>query len=251
MNAQRRAFTLIELLVVIAIIAILAAILFPVFAQAKLAAKRTSGLSNSKQVNLALLQYITDSDGAYPNSSVVADTPGCENLKDYANGYQGASHITCWGQRAYLSDDNPVPAGHVKVLLPYTKNESIFQMPGGVRDRQANRWVGWKIGSSFYFRHALDAQAFTQRNAISESQIQNPSNLAPLVTESWYYGKTPWSWVDEDTGPKQSVMSFFDGHVKPTIIQFRSELNEPNYDLNWWRKGTIWNLSNDPIPSDI
>ncbi|RYG47076.1 prepilin-type N-terminal cleavage/methylation domain-containing protein, partial [bacterium] len=244
-------FTLIELLVVIAIIAILAAILFPVFAQAKLAAKRTSGLSNSKQVGLALMQYTGDSDGVYPNSSITADIPGCENLKDYANGYQGGSHITCWGQRAYLSDDLQTPAGHLRALLPYTKNEAIFQMPGGVRERMANRWVGWKIGSSFYFRHALDAMAFTQRSAIAEGQIANPANLAPLVTESWYYGKNPYSWVGEDTGPKQSIMSFFDGHVKPVILQFRSELNEPNYDLNWWRKGAIWNLANDPAPSDI
>lgn len=60
----RKAFTLIELLVVIAIIAILAAILFPVFAQAKLAAKKTVALSNAKQVALANQMYMGDNDDA-------------------------------------------------------------------------------------------------------------------------------------------------------------------------------------------
>ena len=59
---KKRAFTLIELLVVIAIIAILAAILFPVFAQAKLAAKKTASLSNIKQVALGGILYSTDYD---------------------------------------------------------------------------------------------------------------------------------------------------------------------------------------------
>ena len=61
---MKRAFTLIELLVVIAIIAILAAILFPVFAQAKEAAKKTACLSNLKQLGLAAYQYESDNDGA-------------------------------------------------------------------------------------------------------------------------------------------------------------------------------------------
>jgi prepilin-type N-terminal cleavage/methylation domain-containing protein len=63
---HRRAFTLIELLVVIAIIAILAAILFPVFAQAKEAAKKTQTLSNFKQTGLAANVYITDTDDTFP-----------------------------------------------------------------------------------------------------------------------------------------------------------------------------------------
>lgn len=63
--ATKRAFTLIELLVVIAIIAILAAILFPVFAQAKEAAKKTTCLSNSKQIGTASQIYFADYDDTY------------------------------------------------------------------------------------------------------------------------------------------------------------------------------------------
>ena len=63
---MKKAFTLIELLVVIAIIAILAAILFPVFAQAKLAAKKTVALSNTKQMGTGMQIYLSDSDDTYP-----------------------------------------------------------------------------------------------------------------------------------------------------------------------------------------
>jgi prepilin-type N-terminal cleavage/methylation domain-containing protein len=71
-NSSRRTlspgFTLIELLVVIAIIAILAGILFPVFAQAKLAAKKTSALSETKEIGLGVLIYSNDSDDIFPKS---------------------------------------------------------------------------------------------------------------------------------------------------------------------------------------
>jgi prepilin-type N-terminal cleavage/methylation domain-containing protein len=73
---RKRAFTLIELLVVIAIIAILAAILFPVFAQAKVAAKKTSVLSNAKQLGLAEIMYASDYDDLF--SPVAEYTPNWE-----------------------------------------------------------------------------------------------------------------------------------------------------------------------------
>lgn len=94
MNRQRRlGFTLIELLVVIAIIAILAAILFPVFAQAKTSAKRTQDLSNLKQNMLATLMYSNDSDDVFPH---------------------------------YNWQEDYVFAARV---LPYTKSKDIFRNP--------------------------------------------------------------------------------------------------------------------------
>lgn len=65
MRQITKAFTLIELLVVIAIIAILAAILFPVFAQAKAAAKAAADLSNVKQINVGIIQYLADNNDTY------------------------------------------------------------------------------------------------------------------------------------------------------------------------------------------
>jgi len=104
MNCQsrhsRQAFTLIELLVVIAIIAILAAILFPVFAQAKSAAKKTSCLSNLKQLGTGVFIYAGDADDYMPNA--MSDQGG---FKD----------------RTYV---------FAVRLFPYTKNKSIWKDPG-------------------------------------------------------------------------------------------------------------------------
>lgn len=72
---KAKGFTLIELLVVIAIIAILAAILFPVFASAKAAAKKIACLSNMKEIGLASVMYVTDADGVYPQTKRTDSDP--------------------------------------------------------------------------------------------------------------------------------------------------------------------------------
>lgn len=76
MHSQERGFTLIELLVVIAIIAILAAILFPVFAQARESARKTSCLSNTKQIGMATLMYVQDYDETFPINLYMGFEPG-------------------------------------------------------------------------------------------------------------------------------------------------------------------------------
>lgn len=79
-NTKRTAFTLIELLVVIAIIVVLAAILFPVFARARENARRTSCLSNLKQIGLGVMMYVQDYDEAYP-PDYNGDNPSAGRLK--------------------------------------------------------------------------------------------------------------------------------------------------------------------------
>jgi len=90
----RRGFTLIELLVVIAIIAILAAILFPVFARAREKARQASCQSNVRQGGLALLMYIQDTDEVFPRH--------CDGVSN-----------SCWARK----------------LTPYTKNDQIAVCP--------------------------------------------------------------------------------------------------------------------------
>ena len=92
---RKRAFTLIELLVVIAIIAILAAILFPVFAQAKESAKKSSCISNNKQMGLALQMYLADYDDTYcpayyyrnPLAAGSLDATGIEHWSGFCQPY--------------------------------------------------------------------------------------------------------------------------------------------------------------------
>src|SRR5437899_7088536 len=92
MRKQNRAFTLIELLVVIAIIAILAAILFPVFAQAREKARAISCLSNTKQVSLGVLMYVQDYDETFPLYTYritrhPGDPPFTPDVEERSNGW--------------------------------------------------------------------------------------------------------------------------------------------------------------------
>jgi prepilin-type N-terminal cleavage/methylation domain-containing protein/prepilin-type processing-associated H-X9-DG protein len=101
-STRLKGFTLIELLVVIAIIAILAAILFPVFARARENARRTSCLSNMKQIGLGFAMYIQDYDGTYP--AVYNDKMGSTGAK-----------------RMIWAD----------AIRPYVKSRDIFACNGG------------------------------------------------------------------------------------------------------------------------
>jgi prepilin-type N-terminal cleavage/methylation domain-containing protein/prepilin-type processing-associated H-X9-DG protein len=95
MGIRNRAFTLIELLVVIAIIAILAAILFPVFARARDKAHQTACISNQKQIGLALTQYANDHDEKYPALRNFGNNPWT-TWKDSLNPFIGKSVADAW-----------------------------------------------------------------------------------------------------------------------------------------------------------
>jgi len=115
MSHAAKAFTLIELLVVIAIIAILAAILFPVFAQAKEAAKKTACLSDFKQIGLALALYQNDYDGGYPTWS--------EYWADY---FQVGGPPPSYN---YPHGQNDPQKMWDYLLLPYVKSGNLNNLP--------------------------------------------------------------------------------------------------------------------------
>ncbi len=110
-----RGFTLIELLVVIAIIAILAAILFPVFAKAREKARQTSCLSNCKQLGMAYMQYTQDYDEVNPFAEIYLP-PGVTTLDCYFNRATNGS----WALTYLIWAD---------VMRPYLKNDQILRCP--------------------------------------------------------------------------------------------------------------------------
>jgi prepilin-type N-terminal cleavage/methylation domain-containing protein len=164
---MRRAFTLIELLVVIAIIAILTAMLFPVFAQAKQSAKRTACISNLAQIGKATLIYMNDVDGLMPwvPDSDVQLTPAINS-----------------GGKKYCGFGSFMP-----LLHPYMKNVEIYTSPATPIDR-----LGWKTYFSWPWRHeGVDMPDKGWTNYISDKLAELDPNQARYTR-----GRSPESIAD-------------------------------------------------------
>ena len=163
---KSRAFTLIELLVVIAIIAILAAILFPVFAQAKAAAKKTSCLSNARQIGVANLLYASDYEDRFVGTEV------------------GRTPELFWGD----------------LLTPYTKNDGIFACPASSTPLkrttpQPNYPNGITIEWSYNYaiNDIHDAEGDSVGAAFANSTaITNPAGTI-FVVDGWPLSQQPVS----------------------------------------------------------
>lgn len=136
-SATRKGFTLIELLVVIAIIAILAAILFPVFARAREKARQASCQSNLKQLGLAIVQYTNDYDGTYPRAWVES---------------------TGWatGSGNWMLD-----------VQPYTKSLQVFRCPsdGGKPTTWAGIPTSYAINAAHRFNTPIGAAGLAMDNS--------------------------------------------------------------------------------------
>ena len=171
---MKKGFTLIELLVVIAIIAILAAILFPVFAQAREKARQTNCLSNCKQFGTALQLYVDDYDETFPlidfnnaGAAGYADTP-TNKIRFITDGGYGQTSWT-W----------------IHAIYPYVKNPGMFACPsnsgkkmnGGQADVYVttygiNPWVGG-CPSDCYVRTYDLGTANGKLTAVAMAQIKN------------------------------------------------------------------------------
>jgi len=183
----QRGFTLIELLVVIAIIAILAAILFPVFARAREKARQSSCLSNSKQIMLAVLSYAQDYDEFLPYG-------------------QNGNATTTYGYAIYSIYDG---RSH---LMPYIKNQQIGMCPSNPTYRCG---YGWNYPHMPYRTLYAGGWSLAQYQLPSEVMVFCDSN-----SYAWVYCPVHYpNWSDgycrvSDRHNDGANCGFLDGHAK-------------------------------------
>jgi prepilin-type N-terminal cleavage/methylation domain-containing protein/prepilin-type processing-associated H-X9-DG protein len=228
---MKRAFTLIELLVVIAIIAILAAILFPVFAQAKLAAKKTVALSNTKEIALGMQLYVNDSDD---NTPIVFTINGQGSVDVYQTMQPYIKNMDVFFSSEWTAH-NGDPVGSEKVSCDNTGTPSGYFVPSG---DNAKRCVGYGYnwGFGIWAGGALLGAETNSPNGrvtpgISMTSVDQPSNL-PAFGDAYngrrYTMCAIGSLLQYYTGTQKTSslryggsfnFAFVDGHAKAMKIQ--------------------------------
>jgi len=206
MKLQNKAFTLIELLVVIAIIAILAAILFPVFATAREKARQTSCSSNLKQLGIAVLQYVQDYDEYYPAGDFVAS---------YWAGYGPGT-------------------GWIGVLYPYVKSQGVFTCPSDTTG-VPNVSDGYHLTPSSYM---LNEDTVTPQtgNTWGVTQAQPLSTfLAPTLTvellEASGFGMHFPIQAEGNSATEQSSAAGLGFNIQPSSVT--AGMNSAAYWVNY------------------
>ena len=169
---KKSAFTLIELLVVIAIIAILAAILFPVFGRAKEAAKKTSCLSGMKQLGTAFQLYLGDHDGVYPS---------CDNDKAKIVGQPPEPETP--------EADGPPERDWTITTQPYIKNFDVLRCQSDTSLRPKNPK---NPDLNVEYRSSYSVNGWSEYT-LSETSITRPSNWI-LLAERNNKAKGPKTW---------------------------------------------------------
>ena len=206
---NRKAFTLIELLVVIAIIAILAAILFPVFAQAKEAAKKTSCLSNQKQIGIGILLYANDSDDYFSPSEYgyYNGVTGSPSAQDAAN-----PHIT-WTTMTMPYIKNGDQGKYANGTVVCVGKDGIFKDPSAPnRSGGDASFEGYPYGvhDQLFADNYNSGQTWFPQTQVASSwsttQIDHPSDLIMVMEKGenqpgwsgvWF---VPWQGMFMPTG---------------------------------------------------
>jgi len=222
-------FTLIELLVVIAIIAVLAAILFPVFAKAREKAKTATCVSNLKQIGLALIQYCGDHDGFGPMLTWNAgdtDYPGSNGL--HKLGPYGLPIRNRW-----TNDINPV------FVCDGKGKKTTYGLPWAGGGSWPGQTPQWNIDATNVYEH----MGLSAANAMMVADISIPPELMVSPDSCDFYGHATYFYEPkgaEKGTPAQPYqakyaahgnrnnMCFRDGHVKG-LTQ-----GEMMSGLNWW-----------------